>query len=106
MQGVFDDLLKDNYLPLGYQEFKQKYNIQRNFINFYGILDALNSIRPQYQQVYLHEKVEYPSIPISIEPLIKYKKGSKDMYNILIANETVPTGRQKWKTIFHLNDEE
>jgi len=50
-------------------------------------LAAINSIRPQYQQVNLNEKVEYPSIPISIEPLIKNKKGSKDMYNRLIANE-------------------
>jgi len=69
-------------------------------------LAAINSTRPQYQQVNFNEKVEYPSIPISIEPLIKYKKGSKDMYNILIANEIVPTGRQKWNNAFHLNDEE
>jgi len=50
-------------------------------------LVAINSVRPQYQQVNFNKKVEYPSIPISIEPLIKNKKASKDMYNILIANE-------------------
>lgn len=98
-----NDLMNGNLVPIDFREFREKFNLDCNFLKFYGIASAINLVRKQYPQP--TKTIELPTIPDSIQVLIKTKKGSKDMYRIFIKNETEPTGKKKWNKTFNFTDE-
>ena len=48
--------------------------------------------------------VSNPFIPLNIEPFIKKTKGSKELYNVLVKNKCIPSGKKKWNELFDFDD--
>jgi len=64
--------------------FLDKYNINCNILSVLGIISAINIIKSQFDLINLRNRLQYPILPMSIEPLMRTKKGSKYMYTLLI----------------------
>ena len=94
-----NDLLQDNGTFYKINEFKDKFNFEINFLEYNGIISVLRQLFRTNNQNELN-KVQAPWIPPKIKYIIKSKKGSKDMYDILKMNNELPKAQKKWEDIF------
>ena len=100
---IVDNLIKKDNTLYSFQEFRQSYNIQTNFLQYQGI--ATNIRRYISQHDLSNVIIQRPFIPIYLNIFLKSKKGAKDFYNILRKNETYATGRAKWEESFDFNND-
>ena len=84
---VVSDLLKDicNKIFYSFEEFKRKYDIQINFLKYYGLITAVSKLFPYYDLQGCNTPTK-PFIPLNIAFCFCKSKGSKHIYNLL--NET------------------
>lgn len=92
---VVNDLIKD-FSPLhfySFQEFSEHYGITSNFLTFQGII---NTVRTNIALDNIGDtRIQHPFIPLNIVVFMKSKKGTKDMYEILVKNNIIPTGKKQ-----------
>ena len=80
-----NDLTKDDGTLLTYEEFIIKYQLNTHFIEFEGLLQSVKLLFRKYDLV-CTKKLHDPWIPYTISDILKDKRGSKRMYNILRSN--------------------
>ena len=47
-----------------------------------------------------------PFVPTNILSVLKHRKGSKDMYNILNKTNDIPTGQATWNMIYNIANDQ
>ena len=100
------DLFNDDGRLMNYNQFIQKFEVQTNFIQFYGVRAAV--------ELYIRNKgiaintniLTNNYLPFKIKVLLKNERGSRDMYELINKKNIIPSSQVKWNTIFepiHLN---
>ena len=77
-------------------QLEAKFNISKNIMKFNSIISAVKHAGKQ--NVYNSYKLLTPFIPSFVKTILKSKRGTKDMYLLLIRNNIVSIGQ----TIFSL----
>ena len=101
---IINDLFKD--FSSGtfhtFEDFNQIYSVNTNFLQYRGVVSAVKTFLARSEIEYSSQ--HFPSIPSNIEYIIRCKTGTKDLYNILARNCTIPTGRKRWEEKLELDD--
>ena len=89
-------LLKENGTFLTYTEFNQKYGLHVDFVTFAGYVSAvkthLNKIK-----VEITNKSNPLPLPLALKIIYSVNKGTKLLYNFLVANSDNPNCCAKWE---------
>lgn len=100
-----NDMVKDNGDFYSQEEFIQQTGIHVNYLNYYGIVQAVKGYIKK-AKVNLRHKEQNPFIPSSISPLVQSKQGAQVMYNILNNNKEIPTAKSTWNRIYNFTEYE
>jgi hypothetical protein len=71
-------------------QLEEKFNISKNIMKFNSIISAVKHAGKQNSY-----KLLTPFIPSFVKTILKSKRGSKDMYLLLIRNNIVSNGQKK-----------
>ena len=97
---TINDLLDNEGKFLSLELFSVKFQINVNFIEYNGIIAAIR----QYKRVKFQmlpeflDKLPAPNIPELIKTITKDTKGCRQIYQILIFNNELPTSLTKWES--------
>ena len=102
-EGIFfvNDVISNSGKFLSYGEIKDKFDISGNIMMYNSIISALNKTKKLYSRG--DNKLTEPFIPSFVQTILKRKKGTKDIYWMLIP-KVVPNGEKKWNQILELNE--
>ena len=100
-----NDIFSDEGELLTESEFKNKYNIKTNFVEFHGIIKAIKLFALKNKINIGNTKLQNPLLPTNIHIYLKSKKGCKDFYNILNKNHEKPAAIVKWEQIYNISEE-
>ena len=103
--SLINDFIKENGIFYTCEELNTIYNIKMNFLQYHGIKKAIEVYLKKINISTFSSKLQYPIIPANIQVLLKSKKGSRDMYNILNINKSLPTSKHKWNLKYNFNEE-
>ena len=98
-----NDILKADGSFLSYYEFQQKFNVQTNFLQYYGLC---NAIRSGFDKNTI-PKVMEPTciIPEVLQLILKMKKGCSHIYQTFLNNNIKECkSLTKWKHDFDLEE--
>ena len=101
--AFINDFVKSNGDFYSEIEFKNKYNIKTNFIQYNGLINAIKALLCK-SRVILNKNCTRPIIPPIYSLIIKSKKGCQDMYKILNNNNEQPTSKLKWQQIYVIDE--
>lgn len=94
------DLINKNGELLSYEQFIDKYQIQTNFLEFYGIINIVRNFIRNSGIDLNNAPLTNCYVPFDIKGIIKNKKGCTEIYNILNKNSIVPKSQLRWNTVF------
>jgi hypothetical protein len=83
-------------------QFQEKYKIVVNFFKYNSIISAIRQAKRAFTMG--ESRLVCTFIPSIVQQLLRHKKGSKDMYDILNKCTTTPTGQNKWCEILDQPD--
>lgn len=102
---IVNDFFNENGELYTIEQLKQKYNIKINFLQYHGLKASLKSIT-KVNKITVTTKLSTPVIPYHIDIILKCKKGTKDMYNIMTENKENIAGQIRWNKIYNIQKEE
>ena len=97
---IINDLVKESGTVTFYtfQEFLEKYHINVNFLQYQGLVSA---VKAHLRRLNVgNQLLIYPTIPNNILLFMRNDEGTKNLYNIMIKNDLISTGRRKWEELF------
>ena len=98
-----NDFVKNNGDFYSLIEFKNKYNIKTNFIQYNGLINAIKELLCK-NNVILNKNCTRPIIPPIYSLIVRTKNGCQDMYKILNHNTEQPTSKLKWQQIYVIDE--
>ena len=99
-----NDIMSEDGKFLSIDQLEEKFNISKNIMKFNSIISAVKHAGKQ--NVYNSYKLLTPFIPSFVKTILKSKRGTKDMYLLLIRNNIVSNGQKKWEEILALGLDE
>ena len=87
-----NDLINEDGTYLTLDQFQEKYKIVVNFLKYNSIISAIRQAKRSFNMG--ESRLVCPFIPSIVQQLLRHKKGSKDMYDILNKCTTTPTGQK------------
>ena len=100
-----NDLVNENGEFYQQNEFTMKTGIQTHFLEYNGLIKAIK----HYLQI-INIKITHneptPFVPTNILLVLKNRKGSKDMYNILNKTNDIPTEQATWNKIYNIANDQ
>ena len=105
-ESFVDDILDETGDFLTLDMFKNKYDVNVDFLYFYGIINAISKDMRNKIQVKKNENHLKPFIPSNLKLFYNCKKGSKSLYEILMDSPVEPTGKLKWNNIHFFSSAE
>jgi len=93
------DIINENGNFLSKQKVSEKFQININFLHFLGLTNSIKKfisntqIFPSKDYKYMTMK---PFISKAFQNLIKLKKSTKGIYNVLNQNDSKPTSQEHW----------
>ena len=97
------DLLDENGSFLSLENLQKIYKIKTNFLIYASLQNSIKSILAS-QKIIMQTDNPKPFIPFNIKIFCTNKKGTKHIYNTLIAEKVIPLGKMKWGKIFEISD--
>ena len=96
------DLLNSEGKLLSFEQFQNKYDLRCHFLQFLGIKTAVgNYIRQLEINLSIDpEPLMNCVIPFNVKLILKHKKGSQDMYRLLVYKTVIPKSQIKWNQVF------
>ena len=92
---IVDDLLLEDNTFMSFQEFKNKFNINTNFLIYHGLISAIKKFHRNMNNK-LFKKCIGPVMPLLLKSILDRQKGSKNMYKILNCSKHTLLCEQKW----------
>ena len=99
-----NDIVNEDGKFLSFEKLKEIFCINANVMKYNSIISALKQAEKKY--VSGNFKLTTPFIPSFVKTILRKKKGTKDMYLVLIRNNIVSSGQRKWDNIFDLDESE
>ena len=87
------------------EDLNSIYNINMNFLQYHGIKKSIEAYLKKMKTKNFSSKLHYPIIQSNIQLILKNKKGSKDIYNVLNINSSSPTSKVKWNLKYRFNEQ-
>ena len=95
---LIKDVLDEQGNLMSYDEFRQKYVINTNFLEYNSLLRAIKSYMHKYDnQETLIIDLQKPSLPDSAKLLLSNRKGSKAIYNVINKTNCIPIAQSKYE---------
>jgi hypothetical protein len=102
-----NDLMDRNGRFLTFEDFKNKYSVQTNFLQFNNIIHSLRSFLDSLNIVHKAVKLTEPIQPFLAKFLNKTKKGCRIIYDsMLLHSISVPVSQRKWSLEFNFNEQD
>ena len=101
---VINDLLENDGTFLSFNSFMIKYNVKANFLQYFGICEA---IKYGYNMKNNIDKMEQPLRPDAIALICKFSKGCSHIYSLFqtcLVNKKECKSLQKWKLHFDIDE--
>ena len=92
--------LSENGRFMSYADFKYKYNVNINYITFYGYRAAIATYIKKSGIVADNNK--YLDTPICLKTLMSIHRGCKAYYDVFVNNATQPKCCQRWNDILNV----
>ena len=101
-KGVFyvKDLLQENGMFLKVENFKAKYSLSVNFLDYYGCINCIKSYLYKHNIV-IKNNVSIPGVK-AINCITKDSKGSKMFYDVIIGKACISNACKNWEKILTL----
>ena len=101
-----NDILQTDGSFLSYFEFQRKYGIQTNFLQYYGLCNAIRSGFEIRTHDLIHTATD-PIIPEALHLVVKRQYGCSHIYQSLLTCKSVKECRAltKWKSVFDFQHE-
>ena len=90
-----------NFLDL--KAFNQSTSINTNFLQYQGVIECLKKLMKN-KETHIDSNMIGPIIPKLVHTILKQKKGSQNIYEVLNQNTEEPTGKIKWNQLHHLDE--
>ena len=107
MKGIeqITHLMKDHDTFLSFHEFKERYDVQTNFLTFQSVISALKALKTNNRNCLLSRNANFESF---LSKFLKSKKANKMVYERLISlKQQFPLrSQQKWSTDCELESHE
>lgn len=98
------DLMDNQGNFLDFTALIENTTVKVNFLQYQGVIECLKKfIRNKDAKV--NTNMIGPIIPKLICSILKQKKGSQNIYNILNQNAEEPTGKNKWNQIYNIDEQ-
>lgn len=100
------DILNDEGNLMDFNQFRDKYDLQINYMQYYGVRSAVELYIRKIGIAMNIDSLTNCFIPFNIKLLLKSRRGCRDMYQVLNKKEIIPNSQIKWNRIFeipHLN---
>lgn len=98
------DLIDNQGNFFSFNQFLQRTLVTTNFIQYQGVIECIKKLLRDTDGN-LNSGVQGPIIPKVCSTLLKQKKGSQNIYNILNQNKDTPSGKTKWNQLYHIEEE-
>ena len=95
--------LMNNSEFLSYDEFIEKYNLRINFLSYMSLITCIK-VSSQFEM--LEESNASFKYQPPINTILRKKKGAADIYDIFLDSTLQSKGKDKWKGILEVTDEE
>jgi len=102
---IVKDILDDQSNPMSYEEFRQKYNINTNFLEYNSLLKAVKCYMQKYEITETYVDLQKPSLPENAKLLLSNTKGCRTMYNVINKTYCVPSAQKKYENIVTNNQD-
>ena len=79
-----------NFLDL--KAFNQSRTINTNFLQYQGVIECLKKLMKN-KEAHIDSNMTGPIIPKLVHTILKQKKGSQNIYEVLNQNTDEPTGK-------------
>lgn len=99
IQDLMDN--QGNFLDLN--AFMRMTSINTNFLQYRGIVECLKRFL-RSRNVNIDSNMTGPIIPRLIYTILKQKKGSQNIYEILNQNKEEPAGKIKWNQLYNIGE--
>ena len=100
-----NDMLSNNGEFLTELEFKNMYNINTNFIEFNGIIQAITKFAKNTKNTVINKRLHNPLLPTYLKIYHKSNKGCKDFYYLFNHNKAKPTAISRWEQVYNISEE-
>ena len=100
----FRDFIDSQGIFYDFNTFINNTSINTNFLQYQGVMECLRKFKKN-RKVNMKSNIFGPIIPKLISTILKQKKGSQNIYEILNKNNDEPTGKIKWNQIYNNIDE-
>ena len=100
------DILNDEGNLMDFNQFRDKYDLQINYMQYYGVRSAVELYIRKIGIAMNIDSLTNCFIPFNIKLLLKSRRGCRDMYQVLNKKEIIANSQIKWNRIFeipHLN---
>ena len=99
---TINDLLDNEGKFLLHEAFNDKFQINVNFIQYNGIIAAIRQYKRVKFQILPDElhTLQTPNMPELVKAIVKESKGCRQIYQILVSNNEIPTSQTKWVNDF------
>ena len=95
-----NDIIKPDGNFLDYDDLKNEFDLKTNILEANGLIRSIKAYLKKLKET-KSEKIYGPSIPPSIEIIIKSKKGAKYIYRHLKNKKIIINSQSKWSRIFN-----
>ena len=105
-KGIYyvNDILHEDGKFLSLEQLKQKFGFSGDVMKYNSIISALKGVtRKLSLKSY---KLQCPLIPSFVKTILKSKRGTKDIYLILVHNNILANGQKRWGEILNIQNSE
>lgn len=95
--NFINDLMDRNGNFYNLNDFERKFNLNTNFLTYHGIIAACISYLGTLRFQHLPVKGQQPTCPALIYTIIKNMKGCRNIYDILVNKNLLPSSIRKWE---------
>ena len=89
-------LMKDSTTFLSFSEFKARFDIETNFLTFYGLISAIKSVKQITREQPLNNNTIFKT---SLEKFLQAKKPNRQVYKKLVSNKQTHPNRSQGKWV-------
>lgn len=95
-----NDLVKEDGSYLSLEQLHQIFGIRTDLMKYNSIISAVKQGAKSFKNG--NYKLKCPFVPSYAKNILKHKRGSRDMYDILNINVNEPSGKYKWSKILEI----
>lgn len=95
------DLISEDGSFLSFEHFVRKFDMNTNYLDYFGIISSVRNYIRMSNIRLTSIPLSNCYLPLSIKEIMKQKKGSKNIYNLINEKIIILKSQRKWNEIFN-----